>query len=657
MKPDKPFILFLFLICLSGRLAAQSPFPFGTTSMSDMEMTEYDQDKDAPAVYLFDWCSATLSANNDLSLTVQKHFRIKILKQEGLDYALLKIQFSGSHPPTKLKASTFNLEDGKMVESPVNKKEMFTEKYGNYNRLSLAFNNVKIGSVIECSYTISYDSYFFFYPWSFQHDIPVAYSEYNASFPGLFRYKIEGHYDNINVSLHQDKRPAYYGSLSTQELIYKWTAGNVPAFKPEPYMASENDLISRVEFELAGVDIPGYGYQEATPTYEKLTKELLEDDNFGGIMQKSEFLREITNKITSGLTDNLSKIKAIHRYITQNVKWNEENRIYATATSFRRILKQQNGSSADINLLFTAMLQKAGITSCPVVLSTRENGNLNHYFAMISRLDYVVAYAKIEGKGYLLDATSETRPFNELPPQCLNGEGRTIHPNWTEWIPLHNNEQQYDQVLIFADLNGNNEMECRVQRIFGSYSAYNIRNLLQETGKEGFIAFLKASEGDKEYSEVEILNQDSIESSLVINYKVIIKGAVQSTSGLYIIDPVLFFAKNENPFTGSERKFPVDFESPKNELYTLNIRIPDEFEADELPDEVNLKMENNAAVFNYIPEVNGNRISLSYRFTRKSTHFPVENYFNLKEFYNQFIKKQSDLIILKRKSAAVANNL
>jgi hypothetical protein len=128
------------------------------------------------------------------------------------------------------------------------------------------------------------------------------------------------------------------------------------------------------------------------------------------------------------------------------------------------------------------MLQKAGITSCPVVLSTRENGNLNHYFAMISRLDYVVAYAKIEGKGYLLDATSETRPFNELPPQCLNGEGRTIHPNWTEWIPLHNNEQQYDQVLIFADLNGNNEMECRVQRIFGSYSAYNIRNLLQETG-------------------------------------------------------------------------------------------------------------------------------------------------------------------------------
>jgi transglutaminase-like putative cysteine protease len=402
MKPDKPFILFLFLICLSGRLAAQSPFPFGTTSMSDMEMTEYDQDKDAPAVYLFDWCSATLSANNDLSLTVQKHFRIKILKQEGLDYALLKIQFSGSHPPTKLKASTFNLEDGKMVESPVNKKEMFTEKYGNYNRLSLAFNNVKIGSVIECSYTISYDSYFFFYPWSFQHDIPVAYSEYNASFPGLFRYKIEGHYDNINVSLHQDKRPAYYGSLSTQELIYKWTAGNVPAFKPEPYMASENDLISRVEFELAGVDIPGYGYQEATPTYEKLTKELLEDDNFGGIMQKSEFLREITNKITSGLTDNLSKIKAIHRYITQNVKWNEENRIYATATSFRRILKQQNGSSADINLLFTAMLQKAGITSCPVVLSTRENGNLNHYFAMISRLDYVVAYAKIEGKGGIL---------------------------------------------------------------------------------------------------------------------------------------------------------------------------------------------------------------------------------------------------------------
>lgn len=657
MKPYRIYILFLFTICLAGNLSAQSPFPFGTISMNDMEMTGYEQDKDAPAVYLFDWCSAKLSAASDLNLTVQKHFRIKILKQEGLDYASFKIQLSSKNNLIRFKASAFNLEDGRVVESPVNKKEMFTEMSGGYKVVSFAFNNVKVGSVIECSYSVEFDSYFFFYPWSFQHDIPVAYSEYNAIFPAIFKYKIDGHYKNIVVSFKPGKSPLNLGYVSTEELSYKWTAGNVPAFKPEPYMASENDLVARVEFELAGVNMPGYGFQEATPTYEKLTKELLEDENFGGIMQKSEFLRKTVEQITAGLTDNLSKVKAIHRYITQNVKWNERNSIFASGTSFRKVLKDQNGSSGDINLLFTVMLQKAGITSCPVVLSTRENGTLNPYFAMVSRLDYVVVYAKIDGKEYLMDATNETRPFNELPPQCLNGEGRTIHPNMARWIPLRNNEQQFDQVLVFAGLNRNNEMECTVNRIYGSYSAYNIRKLLQETGKEGFMAMLKTSGGNKVYSDLEIRNQDSIGASLIINYKVIIKGAVQSTPDLYIIDPVLFFARNENPFSAAERKFPVDFVCPENELYTLNITIPDQYEIDEIPSEVNLKLENNGALFNYVPEVVNNRISLSYRFSRKATHFPVDNYLSLKEFYNQFIKKQSDLIILKRKSAAVANNL
>lgn len=650
------YLFTAILLAFSTILSAQSPFPFGTTPMSDMEMTTYEQDEDAVAVYLFDWGKAKLIIGEDYTVEVERHFRIKILKQDGLDYATFSIPAGSKTSFAKFQASTFNLEDGKMVESPLNKKEIYKEKTGNYYRLSFALPNVKVGSVIECAYTISLGNAFSLYPWNFQHNIPVAYSEFIAVYPGVFRYKFDGHYDNIKVSFNRSLKPWVLGSISTQEVTCKWTAGNVPAFESEIYMASENELLSRIEFELDGLDLPGR-YEAITPTYEKLTPKLLDDENFGGILNKSAFLTETVNQVTASLTDDLSKVKAIHRYITQNVKWNEGMGIYSRHTSFKKVLKNQSGSVADINLLFVAMLQKAGITSCPVVLSTRENGSLNPYFAIVTKFDYVIACAIIDKKEYLMDATNEFRPFNELPPECLNGEGRTIHPRMSKWIPLRNNEQNYDQVIINAELNSHDELVCKVRRIFGSYSAYSIRKTLQTIGKDGYMANLKLNNGNKEYSDLEILNQDSIGKSLIINYNVTIKGAVQTTPELSIINPVLFFAVNENPFMASERKYPIDFNCPENEIYTLNIQIPEHYTIDEIPAELNLKLEKSAAVFNYLASTEKNAISIQYRFSRKETHFAVDNYSAVKEFYNKVIKKQSDLIILKKKDTVAANNL
>jgi hypothetical protein len=132
---------------------------------------------------------------------------------------------------------------------------------------------------------------------------------------------------------------------------------------------------------------------------------------------------------------------------------------------------------------------------------------------------------------------------------------------------------------------------------------------------------------------------------------------VQATPELFIINPVLFFSRNENPFVSSERKFPVDFPCPMNEIYTLNIKVPDQYEVDELPSEINLKLEKNGAIFNYSPTAASNENSIRYRLNRKETFFPVDNYNGLKEFYTLLIKKQSELIILKRKPSTVAGNL
>jgi len=656
-----PLFRILGLIVLSqcftiNPLSAQSPYPFGTVSMADMEMTEYEQDKEAEAVYLFDWGQAKINALADKPLTVTKHYRIKILKPQGLDQASIKLTYFSTRIPN-LKASTFNLVNGKIEETPVNKKDIYVEKKSaNSYTISFAFSNVKMGSVIECSYSLNYGSIFQLYPWAFQHRIPVVKSEYSAIFPGVFRYKNELHQNNLTIKTNTSYRDLYIESIRTQEITQNYFGFNIPAFEPEPYMASVSDQLARVEFELGKIDLPNYS-KNVTPTYAELPKELLNDENFGIPLKNTGFLIKKTAEITHGLTSDIDKIRAIHQYITENVKWNEETGINTSFTTLKKVITLQSGSVADINLLLIAMLQKAGVTAHPVVFSTRENGKLNPYYAIMSKFDYVVAYVRTDGKDYLIDATDASRPFNQLPFECLNGNGRIVHEKATDWIALSNKEQLYDQVTLNVTVGANESLEGNVQRIYHSYSAYAIRKEIQSIGQEGYWETLKQIHGNWEYANMQIENLDSIEKPIIIKYNIKTNDAVQQSSNLCLINPVLFFAQNENPFSSSERKFPIDFGFTEDEVYTLNFKIPEGYTIDETPANANIKLPNDAALFIYQTEQKSNQVSIMYRYKRKQTFFEPEAYIGLREFFAKMIKKQSELIILKKVEPPVVSNL
>lgn len=636
-------------------LSAQTAITFGNISMSDLQMTEYSKDKEATAIYLLDWCEAKIDATHDKPLTVIHHFRIKILKPEGLDYATKKL-ISPSSRLQDFKASTFNQESEKIVETQLNKKDIFYQKRSSETySVSFAFTNVKVGSIIECSYSMTFETIFDLYPWQFQHDIPVVYSEYNAIYPRLFQYKFEMHGNNLGINQKRTEKEMTIGNIRTSEIAIKFSCDNVPAFKPEVYMSSESDQVARIEFELGRIDMPNYS-KNVTPTYSELSKELLKNENFGGILENSHNLDKIVKKLTLGVVSEIDKIKAIHQYITTNVKWNEDVGIFSTYPRFRKIIKQQNGSVADINLLFIAMLQKAGFAAHPVVLSTRENGKLNPYYSIVTKFNYVVAYVRLNNMDYLMDATNASRPFNELPFECLNGQGRIIHEKSDGWIALKNKEQQYDQVILNVTFSNDESLLCNVQRIYGSYSAFGMRKVIKVIGQDGYLEMLKQTHGNWEYSDLKIENLDSIDNFLSIKYTMEANDIVQKNNDLCIINPVLFFAHNQNPFQGIERKYPIDFGCVEDELYTINFKIPEEYKVDEYPGKFDLKLSDNSADFSYQADNKDKTVSIMYRYKRNQNYFEPEEYLNLREFFNQMINKQSELIILKKSDTSIIEN-
>jgi hypothetical protein len=123
-------VTFLFLfthICF----AQKPPIKFGKVSMEEMEMTVYDKDTTAEAVVLADYGVSEIlyNSNNGFELNFKTHVRIKILKKEGLEEANIEIplyQSSGTDEELgALKAVTYNLEDGKIVESKLSRKGCF----------------------------------------------------------------------------------------------------------------------------------------------------------------------------------------------------------------------------------------------------------------------------------------------------------------------------------------------------------------------------------------------------------------------------------------------------------------------------------------------------------------------------------------------------
>ena len=113
--------------------------------------------------------------------------------------------------------------------------------------------DVREGSVIEYAYTVTSDFLFNFQDWTFQRDIPVRWSEYRASIPEYFDYKmlhagLPRHWpckpekeSTTQFTVHtaggfsgsglaHQREAATNDAVTARATNYRWVMKNVPAF-------------------------------------------------------------------------------------------------------------------------------------------------------------------------------------------------------------------------------------------------------------------------------------------------------------------------------------------------------------------------------------------------------------------------------------------
>lgn len=622
-------------------LIAQEHRKFGDLKVVDFKIPDGITDSTAGAIVLFDMASNYF--NYAFQLEYECHTRIYILNSSEFDRADIKIPHRAQDNVSKIKASSYNLVDGKIVESSISRRDVFTEKVTDeVNQERFSIPNVKEGSIIEYSYYVSYKDRASFNTWYFQTDIPVAYSRYTVKIPEYLDYKqlLTG---VLPLSDYQQKSSTgRVQSLTFNVDERTFIAKNVPAFESEPYISNKENYISKIKFLLSGTMFPNSTIERFTPNnYMELSRKIAGDEYHKGVYKNNNFLNDDLELVKAGAKSDLDIIKAIYSHVQDEYTIDKE----ILSTNLRKIFNEKRGWRQDINMILTAMLHNEGFESYLVKVSSKSNGPLNQIYCTSSNFDYTICLVKHEGQEYLLDASEEFLPFNTLRPETVNGEGLIISEDKPGWVTLKYNASDYTKgysKIVISDL-GSISAEIQLQK--KEYSAYsfkkkyrNYSNYLSDT-EEKLTSF-----NITEHDVVDI-EEGSLQEKLVFE----IEQQVNQMGNEVNFKPVIFNNISENPYKIENRKLPVTLYSPVDNKFTYTVELPENYEVKELPESISLALPNGAGRYLFSCQKMNNTILVNSVLNINQTYFPVAEYYNLKEFYARIIEKQAEQIVLVKK--------
>ncbi|WP_192822444.1 DUF3857 domain-containing protein [Rufibacter sp. LB8] len=661
-------LVFALALPLSG-WAKEDPFKLGKVTEAQLKMTVYDKDTSAAAVVLHDQGESSFLFTRGTQVLFKRIMRIKILKKSGLDQAdivipFYKKSFESKEEVLNLKGFTYNLEGGKVVKVKLEEQAIFEEKQDvNWYAKKLTMPNVKVGSVIEVAYEIKSDFIENLREWEFQSTIPVLWSEYQVNMVPFFEYTPlttgfnqfhikDAKVVNVTTAIAWEEKVGYLneekrGSMSMQVVEYRWVMKDLPAFVQEPYLGSMGDYLSKMEFMLTKIQYPDQEPRYMAGNWEGLARELQKEEQFGGQLLSTPFLQKTAATLVANAPDNLTKVKTILAYVQKQMDWDGKNRVFSE--NLKKAHDKGTGSSADINLLLTALLREGGVDAKPMLVSTRQHGKPVTQSPMLSKFNYVISHVTVEGTSYLLDATDASLPFGMLPFRCLNEQGWVVEMPAGKWVPLKNSERNAQVVAAQIEIKPTGELAGAFEDSYHGMVALQMRSAINENGQDSYTKKFTETGRDYQRQALSIQNLENLQEPLKTKYTLNKAGDSQPAQLIYL-SPMLSHTVGDNPFKIAERLYPVDFATPVDEVYTFSYKIPEGYAVEELPKSTTLTLAQNSAKFTYVVQETNGKIEVLSRLSINKAMFSPQEYANLRELYSRLVAKHAEKIVLKKKS-------
>ncbi len=601
-------------------------------------------DENAPAELLYR--SIHFMIDNSTGMLHKKYFyRIKIYnkdKAEGWLNLEVPLYQSETDKETlaKIKAVTYNLENGSTVQTKVEKSSKYKSKENKYYSITkFAFPNVKNGSVLEYQYEVVSPFGFDIPEILIEPDTPSIYTEYVLEAPISISYNVN--YTGSLVPQHRKvEESIMYGA---QYKTYRFAYENVKGFKTERFVKNDRNYRTKISAELHSTNFKELKLYSSS--WDQIRDRLYLNKNFGGELDRKRLVKENMPAEIANLRNEQQKAEAIFRYVQKTFTWNNERGVY-TDEGFKKLLETKTGNATEINLFLVAMLREAGINSDPVLISTVDNGLINLASPNVSNMNFVLAAVESKQGYNIYDATSKQSSMNELPPRDWNRYGILLSKPKVKQLEMINRQPSFTYLTINAKINEDGS-------ISGSYSD-------KDTGS--YAMFAKENYDDnadkykKQYKENFTVDFTDIDSKVLENgdfestMKFASENMMDRIGKKMIINPMLFLNKNSNEFDQTEeRKYTIDFISPFTKIKKIVLEIPEGYVIEELPKNKKIVTEDKEIEYSYIAEQKGNKLEITSTTKVASADYPKEYYPAFKQIWGTASKSENQVISLIKK--------
>jgi hypothetical protein len=583
------------------------------------------------------------------------------LKEEGKRHADFEIFLRKSGTRQELvqsiKAVSMNRDGNAWKETPLQAKDIFNENVEkDWSAVKFAVPNVRVGSVIDVYYELESPFTYNFVPWQFQSEIPKVKSEFWAQYPAYYQYHItlKGF---LPLTLNKAEAvkncvgnaTSGYGTGTGADCsLFKYGMENIPAFNEEAFMTAKRNFVSAIAFELEQITQLSGTVDKITNEWKDTERELKEHDMFGVQIRKARNLYEEKAKaMRAAEADPMALIKSIHDYCKNTFTWDGEFG-FLTDKGIKKAQEAARGNVADINLTMLALLQEAGIYAEPVLLATRARGQPIMLYPVLSDFNYVLVRVRVGDKYFFLDATSSLNTVGFVPEKCLNGQGRALGET-SAWIDLKPNDKRrivsdYKVKMDDAGIVTGNAILSH----YGYAAATQRYQFLSNNSLDEYVKNRTESWIGVEAKDFLVENDRDLTKPFIEKFNLTLEDEAGQSNVVYF-PPFLFQRNDKNPFTSTERLYPVDFGAPVEYIYLLSLEFPKDYVAEDLPKPVALTMPNAGGriLFNITP-LDG-KISVTCSLSLTKPLYTSEEYHALREIYSRYIATLQSVVVLKKK--------
>ena len=609
---------------------------------------------DAKAMYLLE--DTLLTVQGDGRATYRYRAVIRILRPQGRRYATPAAPYSKDEKLLSFHVWSIGPDGHQytMKDNEYREEGSFAEGmlYVDERARVASPPGADPGGIVAWEFEEQYPGYLSEGIWSFQNPVPTVRSVFEADLPA-------GWHQRAVWFRHEALQPS-----EPMPNHFRWELQNVPSVNliDTPLAPAWEALAGRMSVHFASSELPegdalwariGNWYQGlAAPRSEG-----------GGDVATT------ARSLGSDSADFMARLDKVADYMQQKIRYVgiEIGIGNLQPHSAQDVFRNQYGDCKDKATLMISMLDALGIRATWVGVDTNRGFISpkapsiagNHMITGIEipkgydnpRLQAVVT-AKT-GKRYLIfDPTNQYVPIGQLPVYLQGGYAMLVAGTDSQVIELPTLKPDLDVTERSAKFelaeDGTIKGDVVVTRSGPSSGSmrYHMALNSEKEREENIESGLRRDFSTFTLGSQKISNLQDLRNSLVVHYDVTAPQYASTAGNLLLVRPRVIGSDAEE-LNDKPRVYPINFQSLGTWRDTFDVKIPEGYTVDEVPDPVNL----DAGFASYHSEVkaDGNTLHYKREYVLKKLSLEPEQYADLRKFEAEITTDENSSAVLKKK--------